>query len=44
MSVLEMRAADGRNAHEKLHKLMTMGAISQEEFDAKKAELLGRIR
>lgn len=29
---------------EKLHKLLTIGAISQEEFDAKKAELLGRIR
>ncbi|MEQ1688640.1 MAG: SHOCT domain-containing protein, partial [Sphingopyxis sp.] len=29
---------------EKLHKLLTMGAISQEEFDAKKAELLGRVR
>lgn len=28
----------------KLHKLMTVGAISQEEFDAKKAELLGRIK
>jgi membrane protease subunit (stomatin/prohibitin family) len=29
---------------EKLHKLVTIGALSQEEFDAKKAELLGRIR
>jgi membrane protease subunit (stomatin/prohibitin family) len=29
---------------EKMHKLLTMGAISQEEFDAKKAELMGRIR
>ncbi|MDQ8754617.1 SPFH domain-containing protein [Sphingosinicella sp. LHD-64] len=29
---------------EKLHKLLTIGAITQEEFDAKKAELLGRIR
>ena len=29
---------------EKLHKLMTMGAISQAEFDAKKSELLSRIR
>lgn len=29
---------------EKLHKLVTLGALSQEEFDAKKAELLGRIR
>ena len=29
---------------EKLHKLLTAGAISQAEFDAKKAELLGRIR
>ncbi|MBO9713728.1 SPFH domain-containing protein [Sphingomonas sp.] len=29
---------------EKLHKLLTVGAITQAEFDAKKAELLGRIR
>jgi membrane protease subunit (stomatin/prohibitin family) len=29
---------------ERMHKLLTIGAISQEEFDAKKAELLGRIR
>ena len=29
---------------EKLHKLLTIGAISQEEYDTKKAELLGRIR
>ncbi|MEN3749663.1 SPFH domain-containing protein [Sphingomonas sp. HF-S3] len=29
---------------EKLHKLMTAGAITQAEFDAKKAELLGNIR
>lgn len=29
---------------ERLHKLLTMGAISQEEYDAKKAELLCRIR
>jgi membrane protease subunit (stomatin/prohibitin family) len=29
---------------EKLHKLLTIGAISQAEFDAKKAELMGRIR
>lgn len=29
---------------EKLHKLLTIGAISQAEFDTKKAELLGRIR
>ncbi|WP_156681596.1 SPFH domain-containing protein [Sphingomonas profundi] len=29
---------------EKLHKLLTIGALSQAEFDAKKAELLGRIR
>jgi len=29
---------------EKLHKLLTIGAITQTEFDAKKAELLGRIR
>jgi membrane protease subunit (stomatin/prohibitin family) len=29
---------------EKLHKLVTIGALSQEEFDSKKAELLGRIR
>ncbi|WP_395334873.1 SPFH domain-containing protein [Novosphingobium sp. BL-8H] len=29
---------------EKLHKLVTIGALSQQEFDAKKAELLSRIR
>ena len=29
---------------EKLHKLVSIGALSQEEFDAKKAELLARIR
>lgn len=29
---------------EKLHKLVTMGALSEEEFAAKKAELLSRIR
>lgn len=29
---------------EKLHKLQVAGAITQEEFDAKKAELLGRVR
>ena len=29
---------------ERLHKLVTMGALSQEEFDSKKAELLSRIR
>lgn len=29
---------------EKLHKLVTLGALSQQEFDAKKAELLSRIR
>lgn len=29
---------------EKLHKLLTVGAITQADFDAKKAELLGRIR
>lgn len=29
---------------EKLHKLLTIGAISQQEFDAKKAELLARLK
>jgi membrane protease subunit (stomatin/prohibitin family) len=29
---------------ERLHKLVTIGALSQEEFDSKKAELLSRIR
>lgn len=29
---------------EKLHKLVTLGALSQEEFEVKKAELLLRIR
>jgi membrane protease subunit (stomatin/prohibitin family) len=40
-------AAQGEDAFaqiEKLHKLLTVGAISQAEFDSKKAELLGRIR
>ncbi|TGX53526.1 hypothetical protein E5A73_11870 [Sphingomonas gei] len=40
-------AAPGEDAYaqiEKLHKLQTIGAITQEEFDAKKAELLSRIR
>lgn len=40
-------AAPGEDAYaqiEKLHKLMTMGALTQQEFDAKKAELLARIR
>jgi membrane protease subunit (stomatin/prohibitin family) len=40
-------AAPGEDPYaqiEKLHKLVTIGAITQEEFDAKKAELLGRIR
>ena len=38
------QAEDPYAAVEKLHKLLTIGAISQEEFDTKKAELLGRIR
>jgi membrane protease subunit (stomatin/prohibitin family) len=29
---------------EKLHKLVTIGALTQAEFDAKKAELLARVR
>jgi membrane protease subunit (stomatin/prohibitin family) len=29
---------------EKLHKLLTIGALSQEEFDAKKSELLARLK
>jgi membrane protease subunit (stomatin/prohibitin family) len=29
---------------EKLHKLLTIGAISQEEFDGKKAEILARVK
>lgn len=29
---------------EKLHKLLTIGAISQEEFDAKKADILSRVK
>ena len=28
---------------EKLHRLVTVGAISQEEFDAKKAALMAKI-
>ena len=38
------QADDPYAAIERLHKLVTAGAISQEEFDAKKAELLSRIR
>lgn len=40
-------AASGEDAYgqiEKLHRLLTIGAITQEEFDAKKADLLSRIR
>lgn len=40
-------AAPGEDPYaqiEKLHKLLTIGAITQEDFDAKKAELLSRIR
>lgn len=40
-------APSGEDAYtqiEKLHRLLTLGALSQEEFDAKKAELLARIR
>ncbi|MEG3182394.1 SPFH domain-containing protein [Sphingomonas sp. LT1P40] len=40
-------AAPGEDVYaqiEKLHKLLTIGAIEQAEFDAKKAELLSRIR
>ena len=29
---------------EKLHKLVTIGALSQEEFDAKKVEILARVK
>jgi membrane protease subunit (stomatin/prohibitin family) len=29
---------------EKLHKLLTIGALSQQEFDAKKAEILARVK
>lgn len=35
--------ADPFEMIEKLHKLQEMGAISQEEFDAKKADLLSKI-
>lgn len=37
-------AEDAYAQIEKLHKLLTIGAITQGEFDAKKTELLGRIR
>lgn len=40
-------AAPGEDVYaqiEKLHKLLTIGAITQEDFDAKKTELLSRIR
>jgi len=29
---------------EKLHKLLTIGALTQDEFDAKKAEILSRVK
>lgn len=38
------QAEDPYAAVERLHKLLTLGAISQEEYDGKKAELLSRIR
>jgi hypothetical protein len=34
---------DGFEQIEKLHKLLQMGAITQGEFDAKKAALLARM-
>jgi membrane protease subunit (stomatin/prohibitin family) len=37
-------SADPYSEIEKLHKLLTMGALTQAEFDAKKTELLSRIR
>lgn len=37
-------AEDATAQIEKLHRLVTIGAITQQEFDAKKSELLGRIR
>ncbi|WP_374410297.1 SPFH domain-containing protein [Novosphingobium colocasiae] len=37
-------SADAIATIEKLHQLVTIGALSQQEFDAKKAELLARIR
>jgi len=36
-------AADIAALLEKLHDLLTKGVLTQEEFDAKKAELLKRI-
>jgi len=36
-------AADITALLEKLHDLLTKGVLTQEEFDAKKAELLKRI-
>ena len=36
-------AIDPYEQIEKLHKLVTIGALSQEEFDAKKTELLSKI-
>ena len=36
-------ATDVTATIEKLHDLMTKGVLSQDEFDAKKAELLKRI-
>lgn len=44
-SVLNQPAAEDPMATiKKLHELLQMGAISQTEFDSKKAELLGKIK
>lgn len=40
----EPAAEDPLTTIEKLHRLVTLGALSQQEFDVKKAELLARIR
>jgi hypothetical protein len=37
-------AEDPFSVIEKLHKLQVAGAITQAEFDAKKAELLAKVR
>jgi membrane protease subunit (stomatin/prohibitin family) len=43
-AALAAPAEDPLATIEKLHRLVTLGALSQQEFDAKKVELLARLR
>ena len=42
--VASVAAEDPFTLIEKLHKLVTIGALSQQEFEAKKTELLARVK